>query len=289
MTTKYVLFMPATFGGFNDCLSQIDRAISYCKDHNRVLLLDMVNSVYGINFSEYFNIQNYDLNIIYDTDQIKVILKNNTFTKHPNNIDFNLLDLFDKKIQFQQRPDNSRYGSGFYYKGQPLALPNNDVNEDIIIHKGYGGGNGFVFFQNVFLTEHIKMICNQKIKLLHDNYLCIQVRNADYKCNYQKLYEIHKEKIHSYDKIYICTDDEKVVTFFKSKNLNVYCFTTFPKIQSHNLHRSNVEQHLKIQDLIVDIFIAANSKELLSNSIGGFIELIRTCFHNKECVLNKLK
>lgn len=287
MATKYVLFMPAILCGFNDCLAQIDKAISYCKDHNRVLLLDMVSSTYGINFSDYFYIQNYDLHIIYDTDKIKDILKNNTFTKYPNKIDFNLLDLFDNKIQFRRR--NSRYGRGYYYKGQSLNLPNKNVNEDIIIHKGFGGGNGFVFFQNVFLTEHIKMICNQKIKLLRDNYLCIQVRNTDYKCNYQKLYETNKEKIHSYDKIYICTDDENVVTFFKSKNLNVCCFTTFPEIQSVNLHISNVEKHIKMQDLIVDIFIATNSKELLSNSSGGFIRLLRRCFQNKECVLNQFK
>lgn len=250
----------------------------------------MTLSVYGINFSHYFDIQNYECKIICNTDKIKDILKNNALTKHPNVIDFNLSDLCYKHMQFQQKQENSLYGHGFYYKGESLSLPNNNVNEDIIIHKGYGSGNCFLFLKHgLFLTEHIKRICNEKIKLLHDNYLCIQVRNTDYKCNYTGLYETNKEKIHSYEKIYICTDDENVVTFFKSKNLNVYCFTTFPKIQCENLHGSNVDKDIKMTDLIVDIFIAANSKELLSNSMGGFIELLRTCFKNKECILNKLK
>lgn len=127
------------------------------------------------------------------------------------------------------------------------------------------------------------------MKLLSDNYLCIQVRNTDHKCDYPKLYENHKEKIHSYDQIYICTDDASVITFFKSKKLNIYCFTTFPNIKALSLHCSTVPKDIKIQDVIVDIFIATNSREILSNSKGGFIQLLRNCFMNKECILDKLK
>lgn len=181
--------------------------------------------------------------------------------------------------------DNKRF---WCYKNIILDLPDN-VNEDIILHCGYYGGDGFLLFKQLGLTENLKNICNEKMKLLSDNYLCIQVRNTDYKCDYQNLYEIHKDKIHSYDQIYICTDDASVITFFKSKNLNVYCFTTFPNIKAHNLHTSNVPKDIKIQDVIVDIFIATNSREILSNSKGGFIHLLRNCFKNKEFVLDKLK
>lgn len=44
-----------------------------------------------------------------------------------------------------------------------------------------------------------------------------------------------------------------------------------------------------MQDLIVDIFIATNSTELLSNSKGGFIGILRHCFHNKKYILDKLE
>ena len=70
--------------------------------------------------------------------------------------------------------------------------------------------------------------------------------------------------------------------------MNVFCFTTFPTKPFKNLHTSNVSKDIKIQDLLVDIFIATNSKELLSNSKGGFIKLLRDCFNNKKCVLDKL-
>jgi len=241
----------------------------------------MTNSCYNINFSDYFHMPACDCNIIYDTDKIKDILKNNTLSVHPNNLDFKLIDLFYKQITFIYNKDVH------YYKNTHLDLPNN-VNEDIILHRRSGGGNGFDFFKQLGLTEKIKSICIQKMNLLQNNYLCIQVRHTDYKCDYPKLYEDNKAKIHSYDQIYICTDDESVITFFKSKHLNVFCFTTFPAKSFKNLHTSNVSKDIKIQDLLVDIFIATNSKELLSTSKGGFIKLLRSCFNNKECVLDKL-
>ena len=285
MTDKYVLFI--TKAGLNDLFAQVHRTISYCKKHNRNLLLDMTSCSYNINFSDYFHIPRSECNIIYDTDKIKDILfTHNTLSVYPNHLDLNPIDFMNKniKLEFKDK-DNKRFRC---YKNILLDLPDN-VNEDIILHCGYYGGDGFLLFKQLGLTENLKSICKQKMKLLHDNYLCIHVRNTDYKCDYPKLYENHKEKIHSYDQIYICTDDESVITFFKSKNLNVYCFTTFSNIKARSLHYSSVPGDIKIQDVIVDIFIATNSREILSNSKGGFIKLLRNCFMNKECILDKLK
>lgn len=284
MTNKYVLFIPQ--GGINDSFVNIYRVIQYCKLKKRILLLDMTKGVYGINFSDYFLYNNSDCNIIYDTDKIKDIIKNNTLTIYPRNLDFELIHVFQEAIEFKYSPRSKC----FLYKNIPLDLPDN-VNEDIILHSRCGGGHGYVFFKNVCLKENIKSICKQKINLLKKNYLCIQVRNTDMKCDYQNLYETNKLKIHSYDQVYICTDDESVIAFFKSKNLNVSCFTTFPKgtEKTHNLHRSRIKNNIKMQDLIVDIFIATNSTELLSNSKGGFIGLLRECFQNKKYILDKLK
>ena len=277
MTDKYVMFI--TKAGINDIFAQVHRIISYCKKHNRILLLDMTTGIYNINFSDYFHIPRSECNIIYDTDKIKDILfTQNTLSVYPNHlVDINPIDFLNKNII-----------RIWCYKNILIDLPDN-VNEDIILHCSNDGGDGFWLFKQLGLTENLKSICKQKMKLLHDNYLCIQVRNTDYKSDYPKLYENHKEKIHSYDQIYICTDDESVITFFKSKNLNVYCFTTFSNIKARSLHTSSVLGDIKIQDVIVDIFIATNSREILSNSKGGFIKLLRNCFMNKECILDKLK
>ena len=43
-----------------------------------------------------------------------------------------------------------------------------------------------------------------------------------------------------------------------------------------------------MEDLLTDIFIATNSKSILSNSAGGFIKLLRDCHENKNDILKLL-
>lgn len=288
MDNKYVLFIPQ--GGINDCLVNIYKTINYCQKNKRTLLLDMTNSIYKINFSDYFCIKNSDCCIIYDSNKIKNIilsLKNrNCLTVHPNNLDFDLIDLFDKtkKISFYWPHWEVKI---WQYKNIPLDLPNN-VEENIILHSRWGGGDGFFLFKNLLLCENIKKEIKKKLTLLKNNYLCIQVRNTDINCSYKRIYQTDKNYIHSFDQVYICTDDKEVYKFFKSKKLNVLCFTTFPKESYTSLHDSNIPPRTKMLDLLTDIFIATNSKSILSRSKGGFIKLLRKCHENKKNILNML-
>ena len=55
------MFVP---GGLNDILATLDRMLKYCKRNNRILLFDMKNTLYNINFANYFDID--DKYIIYD-------------------------------------------------------------------------------------------------------------------------------------------------------------------------------------------------------------------------------
>jgi len=285
---KYVLFIPQ--GGINDCFANINRVISYCKLKKRTLLLDMTNSFYKINFSEYFNIEKIDCNIIYNSDEIKNILldleNRNLTSVHPSNLDFNLIDLFDtNEIKFRYKFNNSGV---FTYKNTSLDLPNY-VDENIILHSCCGGGDGYNFFKYLILHDNIKNIINKKMSLLKDNYLCIQVRNTDLQSNYKKLYETNKKMIDNFDSVYICTDSRVVLEFFKSECPKVFCFTTFPEGKYRSLHTTNdVSPAQKIVDLFTDIFIATNSKTILSNSAGGFIKFLKKCHNNKNHVLKML-
>ena len=282
---KYVLFIPKS--GLNDCFANISRAISYCKLEKRTLLLDMTNSVYKINFSDYFNIENLDCDIIYNSNEIKNILvdleNRNLMTVHPKNLGLNLIDLFDdtKKICFT-------YKKGVYsylYNNILLELPVS-TNENIILHSCRGGGDGYSFFKYLSLHENMKKIIKKKISLLKDNYLCIQVRNTDRQCNYKELYKTNKKIIDNFDSVYICTDSKSVFDFFKSECSNVFCFTTFPEGEYTSLHATNdVSPAQKMVDLLTDIFIATNSKTILSNSVGGFINFLKKCHSNKNHVL----
>ena len=278
---KYVLFIPQ--GGLNDCLVQIRKTIDYCRNHNRVLLLDMMTSVYNINFNDYFDIP-YP-NVIYDSNMIRTLIINNKFTVYPNCLSNYLIDIIDCKILF-------KYVEGylvFAYDDVFLSLPHQNVVEDIIIHSSCGGGNGFKLFEQILLKDNIKDYCKEKIALLKDNnYLCIHIRNTDITCNYHQLYQDYKELIHSYDKIYITTDDEKSLDFFRSQNLQIFNFNIFPQEKCHNLHYSKIDPNDKIKSLLCDIFIAINSIKFISYSSGGFTRLLSQCFSQKNNILKKL-
>ena len=60
------------------------------------------------------------------------------------------------------------------------------------------------------------------------------------------------------------------------------CFTTFPEKSYRNLHESKILPSTKIEDLLTDIFIATNSKFILSNSKGGFISLLKNVIKIKN-------
>ena len=87
-----------------------------------------------------------------------------------------------------------------------------------------------------------------------------------------------------------CISKYYVAAFFNSKHSNVLNFTQFPpESKNRSLHTSTIDPTVKMNDLLCDIFIAANSKQILSNSAGGFIRLMRDCFSNKNFVMNKLQ
>jgi len=139
------------------------------------------------------------------------------------------------------------------------------------------------------IRKNLKEIIKNKLSLLGNHYLCLQIRNTDIKSNYVKLYEENKNIIHSYEKIYICTDNKLVIEYFKNKKLNIYNFTTFPQKNFKNLHNSNVPPKIKFTDLFTDIFIAVNSEKIILNCEGGFGKFLKTCNYNKNKILKKIK
>jgi len=283
---KYVLVVPIS--GFNDCLCVILKAITYCRKYSRVLLIHMFGRVYNINFSDFFDVlPSIRCNIIYDLNVITDIITNNHYSVHPGCLNNLLKDVLNNKVNFYYQIGTPI----FAYNGTTLSLPSGSVDEDIIVYSACGSGAGYALFKHLTLKDSVKQHCRQRFDLLSDdNYLCIHVRNTGYKCNYEKLYNDNKELINSFGKIYVATDDKHVVEFFKTKHHNVFNFTQFPPESKYrNLHMSIVDPIVKMNDMLCDIFIAANSKQILSNSAGGFIRLMRACFDNKDFVMNKLQ
>uniref|UniRef100_A0A6C0C3L8 Uncharacterized protein n=1 Tax=viral metagenome TaxID=1070528 RepID=A0A6C0C3L8_9ZZZZ len=280
---KYFLFFPQL--GLNDNLVQLLIIIRYCKAYNRILLLTDGAEYFhtSCNFYDLFEISHP--NIIYDKCEIRKIILENNFSVYPNNLNCKIIDILDLKIKFKYQGG----GKPFLINGTEAYLPKKNINEDIIIYSSCGGGRGFSFFKELALKNNIKNICKEKMALLPDNYLCIQVRCTDLKCDYKKLYEDNKKIINSYNCIYIATDNKLVIDYFKSQKLNVFNFSTFTGKTHAHWCCNSTDIFTIYCDALVDIFIATNSNIILSNSKGGFVNLLRECFDNKEFVLNKLK
>jgi hypothetical protein len=272
---KYVMFVPV--GGFNDILTGILNSIDYCKQYNRTLLIPMKWSCYSIELSDYFDIEDMGIRILYESVQIKQHVSNKTVYK----FDIDLNEVLDGKVPFKWAD------AGVYtYKGVKCEIPDKVVEEDVIFYLRNKWARGFNLFKQLIWKDSLKELCRNKRIL--EKYLCIQVRCTDYLCDYADLYEEHKQLIHSYP-IYLATDNEEVVHYFKSKGLNLFCFTTFPTKMCRNLHYSDVDAHTRFCDVIVDICMATHSEQILSNSTGGFIQLLRDCFANKSIMLSKLQ
>jgi len=275
----YVYFEPG--GGFNDILVNINKILIYCNIHNRILLVNSCNSHYKINFIDYFNFPKN--NIIVDIAKIKAIFNNNNYTIYPEALKDKMNDVLNNKKSFKFKS-----GKGFFYDGVNLHLPMENRPETIIVHSTCGGGRGYVLFKELLFNINVKNICKERYNKLKKPYLCIQIRNTDYKCDYISYFEENKSTIHSFKEIYIATDEKAVLEFYKNKGLPIKNFTTFPKDDKfRNLHRSNVASHIKFIDLLCDIYIIGMSDKLLSNSSGGFIRLVREINENKEQLIKQ--
>tara|TARA_A100001015_G_scaffold316895_1_gene432372 strand:- start:31 stop:1230 length:1200 start_codon:yes stop_codon:yes gene_type:complete len=313
LQNKYVYLQCKS--GFNDILCRISNALDYCNKYNRILLLDGINSVYKINFSEYFSYPN----IITDYNIIKIIFNKN-YSIYPSILKSKINYILDGTLQFNEYTWDKK--QIFIYNNISLYLPDNDVEETIVIYVDSGGGkHGFNIFKDLRFKPILKEHCLENYHKLPKPYLALQIRYTDRNCDYEQLYNDNVQLIHSYKAIYIATDNIDILQFFKAKNLNIYNFTTFPKNKTNNiadtlkiyseyknkkynlninklttfpdiifenLHENEeISGDIKIKNLICDLYIMAMSDMLLSNSKGGFIHLARDCFNNKDLIKDK--
>lgn len=270
---KYVLCRPQ--GGFNDMLTQIHKCIIYCRQHRRTLLLDTSRSLYKFNFSEYFDLY-APINNITDTTEINKIISNYKLIVIPKHVRGRLLT-------YQAVYSNKCKNFVDTDKHKQLTFSFRDTYfDDILLHDQCGGGDGSIVFKMLKFKSPILDDFKQKYDKLPKPYVAIQVRNTDYKCDYQQLYEDNKSDIKTKN-IYLATDDKQCIEYFKQLGLKIYNFTTFPDDNNYaNLHDSNVDNSIKLKDMISDLLIMAFADKLISNSQGGYIKLAKFANVNKQ-------
>ena len=270
---KYVYFILRPCG-FNDQLSSIRLALDYCNKTGRSLIINKSLPLFCHDLTRYFNLP---INkVIYDPIELKNIIYDNDFTIYLDIQKEDVIDMVSKKYKFGfERP--------FYtYKSKILRFPMCDVSENLIIFGGSTGGGGYPLFKDLIFKPEIKKIINDRYNKLIKPYIAIQIRNTDYKSDYEVLYENNKDEINSAIEIYIATDDKNALAFFIDKGLPVKNFTTYPsKDKYKSLHTSDIDPHTKFIDMLSDIYICGMSDKLISSSVGGFIRLIRACNKNK--------
>jgi hypothetical protein len=278
MKKQYLYFLAAL--GFNDILCCLNHIIEYCKHHNRIILFDTCNSLYKINFSDYFDLPH--INIIYDFNKIINICKDESdiyphFVKKKD-----LADIIAGNAIFEDTLGK------ISFNGKLLRLPDKTRPEKILFFSTGGGGDGYVIFKTLSFKQNVIRHVLTKYSQIIKPYLCIQIRNTDYKCNYQLLYEQNKDLVHSFNYIYIATDDINVLDYFRSKNLSIVNFTRFGTEQSVNLHENkSVNPDSKILDLITDIYFIMMADIFLSNSEGGFVNLAKSCRQMRPFISSK--
>ena len=92
-----------TLGGFNDILVGIYQMLDYCKKTNRILLLNGFNSVYKINFSQFFNFN--DINIICDTNEIISICQKK-MNIYPEEFNGKIENIINGQIRISWNPNS---------------------------------------------------------------------------------------------------------------------------------------------------------------------------------------
>lgn len=270
MTKRYLLFIP--MGGFVDCISVINSMIQTCRNNGLIMLLYMKNSEYNINLSVCFDIKGTACQIIFDNNEIEHILSNITGNIHPPILTDKIQELTEQKLQFRCHRD------WYSFQNIKLNIPNNqEIYSLIVACKCRNIPPNFnLFFNNMIPNDNIKKYCFENKRKIGNNYLFIHVRHTDHKSDYSTLYEKNKNKINSYDKVYLATDNKSVLEFFQDKCQNIYNFTVFPTPEqmTKNLHSSNMDSILKMKCLMSDIYLANNCNEFISNSRGGFTNLL---------------
>lgn len=267
----YVYFEPQ--GGLNDILNGIKEILEYCKMYNRILLVNGMRTCYKINFSDYFDFsEEYKNIIILDTEKIKNICINPDYKIYPNELQDKMSDFLEDKKILTYSPHLNGF---FLFENILLALPQGNVKEDIIIISKCGGGNGYTIFKEIIFHPHIINIFHERYYKLSKPYLCIHIRNTDYKCDYVTFFSEHEQQIRSFNEIYIATDDVNAIKFYVNSGLQVKNFTTFPEKEEHSLHTSSINSHIKFIDMICDLLIISHSHTIMSNSKGCYILLAR--------------
>jgi hypothetical protein len=164
---KYVYFEPCA--GFNDILCNITRCLEYCVQNKRILLVNGKKCTYKINFSDYFDMVSNE-NIIFDTEIIKKICSNTSYSIYPSELQDKMKDILGNKIRFHYGRTTTEFCYNTNNNYIIFELFDKEISEDIVVFTCRGGGNGYNLFKQLTFKKNILDICNERYNRLNKPY-----------------------------------------------------------------------------------------------------------------------
>jgi hypothetical protein len=247
--------------GFGNMMSILSFTYYLAKKHNAILVIDWEHPEWKLGFENYFKINN----ITYlPYSEFKILIENNNFPIYPPI--FNKNNLCKPLIETIPTIDSANlYGDIF----NPIIK---SLNVDIIltpIHSVYVLSYNWLGYEhikdlwlNLELQPTLKLEIDKKIKDLGE-YNAMHIRHTDNKnssCSW--VTEYIKNNLDK--KIYIATDNEKILVICKSLHPCIKNYTHYYEVGKplHLQELTDSDKNKINVDTITDMYILINAKEL---------------------------
>ena len=237
-------------GGFNDILCQIQNCIEYCKNFDRILIIDTRKTYINEEFSKYFLIKDiYDFEIITNTNQV----------------DWAYIESLSTCSDIR----SDTYTNKFSKNRIRLDFSKN-YEENVIVHRSGGGGRqSEKLISNLKFTSLLVSDLIDNIKKLPRKYCAIHIRNTDHKSNYR--YYLNKYDLKDYHDVLVCSDDIVSAEYLKDLYPNKNIFLSSKKEYSSGapLHRkgetlSEKENYIIFRDSMIDLIALSLTDKLFA-------------------------
>ncbi len=295
MSRRYLLCVPAS--GFNDTLMEIQRALVYCREYGRSLIINTKNSPLYDDFGNYFTVVDNVVGVTCSvTDELWGRL--NEMSVYPNPLHGRVHDCVV-----------SHYEDGKYYTqidGQKVKLTvrlDRDYEEQCVVLAAGRGGIPSTILPCLRITKMAQQHVFSKLENIPPPYTAIHVRNTDWDTDYKTFFSEVVGKI-KHMNLLVCTDDYQcfndAVGVFGSKH-NVFALSVPPDNSETRKARHlnfSVPVLTKNLDMLADLFGMACSDQFLFSLArpsfnpsqlkkSGFSELAET-LHNDKPLLDKI-
>jgi len=248
------------------------------------------NSFFEMSFDIFFTFIDNNVNIVYNSDEIRKIIESNDYSVYPN-------DLKNVLYEYNAEWSNQNGNFGIYYNNiNNISLNLNfnvDYIEDLIVHNSCGGGyDADKFLSLLKINDWLVDIINQRFNLIEKPYISIHIRNTDYKTDYKTFYNNNIEEING-SNIFLATDSKETLDYFKIMKQNDKLFTFIECLNNYNgpIHSPWVKNDKKqaMIDTICDLILLALSDKLLHTpTFHGFTYLAIKLHENKKIIDNLL-